>query len=71
MSALYYPQGEKDTRVLVNQSRNMVDALKKENKTYWYIEASDMGHTMPNPWNLLYIKGAEAKFVDDLFFKNE
>ena len=68
---LFIAQGEKDTRVLVNQSRNMVEALKKENKAYWYIEAADMGHTMPNPWNMLYIKGAEAQFVDELFFKNE
>jgi len=49
----------------------MVEALKKGNKTYSYIGASDMGHTMPNPWNILYIKGAEANFVDDLFFNNK
>lgn len=61
-------QGEKDARVLVDQSRNMVEALKKSNKEYWYLEAENEGHEPTNPWNIIFTKTAEFTFVDELFF---
>lgn len=59
-------QGANDPRVPVEQSRLMVGRLKENGKNVWYIEASNEGHNIQNPWNLIYSKCAEFKFIDDL-----
>ncbi len=59
-------QGANDSRVNVNESRQMVEALKNEGKTVWYIEASDEGHGITKPLNLLYVPSAFYLFVDEL-----
>lgn len=59
-------QGKNDPRVPVNESRQMVDQLKSEGKEIWYVEASNEGHGFNKPWNALYQKVVEFKFIDDI-----
>lgn len=59
-------QGENDARVNVNESRQMVEALKREGKQVWYVEASNEGHGLTKPFNLLYVPSAFYLFVDGL-----
>lgn len=58
-------QGENDPRVPVAQSRLMVKELERRGNDVWYIEASNEGHGTKNPWNLIYSKCAEFKFIDE------
>ena len=59
--------GAQDDRVKVAQSRMMVEALKKADKEYWYLEAANEGHFAQNPWNFLYLSAAEMEFMDRAF----
>ena len=64
-------QGENDPRVPVTQSRQMVRQLKSEGKEVWYVEASKEGHGFKKPWNFLYQKAVEFKFIDDILAESK
>lgn len=61
---LFIFQGARDTRVPVSESRRMVARLRARGQPVWYIEASDQGHSMPNPVNSLFALPAGLTFLD-------
>ena len=63
---IFIYQGEQDARVLVSQSRRMVETLRVHNKPYWYLEAKNEGHFAKHSWNMVYTTAAEFEFVDRL-----
>lgn len=66
---LFIYHGVNDPRVKVSESRNMVEAFKKQGKEFWYLEASNEGHGFKRPWNFMYTKFAEFEFIDNLMEK--
>ena len=61
--------GAQDDRVKVSQARIMVDAMKKADKEYWYLEAANEGHFGKHPWNMVHLTAAEMEFIDRAFDK--
>jgi len=66
---LFIYHGVNDPRVKVSESRNMVEAFKKQGKEFWYLEASNEGHGFKRPWNFMYTTFAEFEFIDNLMEK--
>lgn len=57
--------GANDRRVPVEESRQMVEALKKNGVQVAYLEAADEGHGFRKPWNTMYEGVAQMEMARD------
>ena len=61
---LFVYQGLRDSRVRPEQSRKIVEAVRANGHEVWYIEASNEGHGLWDPMNLLYVGNAWYLFIE-------
>jgi len=61
---LFVYQGLRDSRVSPEQSRKIVEAVRANGHEVWYIEASNEGHGLWDPMNLLYVGNAWYLFIE-------
>jgi dipeptidyl aminopeptidase/acylaminoacyl peptidase len=62
---LFVAQGEKDPRVNINESNQIVDALKKRGVTVEYLVKPNEGHGFQNEENRFAFYAAMEKFLDE------
>jgi len=56
-------QGKNDKHIPVNESRQIVEEIRKQGGEVWYIEAANEGHGLMNPGNSLYVAAATFAFL--------
>jgi dipeptidyl aminopeptidase/acylaminoacyl peptidase len=56
---------QNDPRVPVNESRQIVDALKQRGRIAWYLVAKDEGHGFVKKSNADFAFCAQIKFIQD------
>jgi dipeptidyl aminopeptidase/acylaminoacyl peptidase len=57
-------QGRNDPRVPLSESQQMVEALKANGNTVWYVEAKDEGHGIAKKANRDAVNAAIAQFLE-------
>jgi dipeptidyl aminopeptidase/acylaminoacyl peptidase len=62
---LFVAQGEKDPRVNINESNQIVDALKKRGVAVEYMVKPNEGHGFHNQENRFDFYGAMEKFLEE------
>jgi dipeptidyl aminopeptidase/acylaminoacyl peptidase len=60
---MFIYQGENDPRVPLNESEQMLEALKKGGVNSWYVRAKDEGHGIAKKANRDYTYAAIALFL--------
>jgi dipeptidyl aminopeptidase/acylaminoacyl peptidase len=62
---IFVVAGQNDPRVPVNESRQIVDALKQRGRIAWYLVAKDEGHGFAKKANADFAFYAQIKFIQD------
>lgn len=62
-------QGKNDPRVPLSESDQMVEALKKQGNTVWYVMAKDEGHSLNKKQNRVYTQAAISLFLQTYLLK--
>jgi dipeptidyl aminopeptidase/acylaminoacyl peptidase len=62
---LFVAQGLNDPRVPVTESEQMVDVIRKNGNTVWYMQANDEGHGFQKKTNRDYFTSAAVLFLEE------
>jgi dipeptidyl aminopeptidase/acylaminoacyl peptidase len=65
---MFIYQGKNDPRVPLSESDQMVEALKKQGNTIWYVMAKDEGHSLAKKPNRDYTNAAITMFLKRFLF---
>ena len=60
---IFIVQGKNDPRIPYTESQQMVDAIKKNGGTVWYLLANDEGHGFYKQANEDYLFYASVEFI--------